>query len=240
MTTRPTDLTDAQVAFLDGIPGAPGYPVSGTPLAAKAPDFLLGTRLRLLEDAQDELAAIVASETDGEQAIDILAGQADAGTWTKAITSGGLQTVTKTANAGIQSYWIPILIPHRTSTSRGIKPTGIVANYSVNTADLDDVLFEVWKVTQGADNAARTAAVLFGDDNADYDAAHNTTAERGDDTLAPELHKIIVTDAGTPAYLGAGETLLLRVKVDGDAGPNGVFILTSAVLKYTETSEDTV
>lgn len=233
-------LTDKQVAFLDGVPGDQHFPVHGTPLAEKARDFLLGTRLNELVDAiaaglatQAQVDAMNAAETDGELPIAILGGTADAGTWTKAVTSGGLETVTRTANSGNHGYWIPVIIPHRTASGRGIKPTGIVANYSVNTADLDDVRFELWKVTQGADDAARTAAVLFGDDNADYDAAHNTAIERGDDSTGPELHKVTVADAGTPGFLGAGETLLLRVYVDGDAGGAGAFVLTSAVLKYT-------
>jgi hypothetical protein len=94
-------------------------------------------------------------------------------------------------------------------------------------------------VTQGADNAARTAAVIAGDVDADYDSAHNSAAERADDTTAPELHKIVMSDAGTPAFLAAGESLMLRVYVDGDAGPSGVFILTDAVLTFSETDEDT-
>lgn len=185
-----------------------------------------------------QIAAIGAENTDGQIQIPLLAGLADGGTWTKAVTSGGLVSVARTAADAPDSFWVEIPVPSRTTASKGIKPTGLRVNYSVATADVADVRFELWKVTQGADNAARTAAVLFGEDDADYDGDHNTAAERGDDTAAPELHLAIVTDAGTPAYLGAGETLMLRCYVDGDAGAAGVVTVTSAVLLFSETLVD--
>lgn len=185
-----------------------------------------------------QIAALGAENTDGQLRIPLLAGQADGGTWTKAVTSGGLVSVARTAADAPDSFWVEVPVPSRTTASKGIKPTGLRVNYSVATADVSDVRFELWKVTQGADNAARTAAVLFGDDNADYDAAHDTAAERGDDTAAPELHLAIVSDAGTPAYLAAGETLLLRCYVDGDAGAAGVVTVTDAVLLFSETLVD--
>ena len=184
-----------------------------------------------------EIAALGAENTDGQMQIPILGGVGDAGTWTAAVSSGGLVTVTRTADAGAGSYWLEIPAPNRSTASKGIKPTGLSVNYSVNTALLDDVRFELWKVTQGADGSARTAAEIVGADNADYDAAHNTAIERGDNFGAPELHLAVVTDAA-PAYLGTGESLLLRVYVDGDAGAAGVFVLTSAILLYSETLVD--
>lgn len=174
------------------------------------------------------------AETDKQLVIPLAAGVADGGTWTKAITSGGLETVTRTAADAPTSFWADIPIPTKRTAAKGIKPTGLLVNYTVATADVADVRFEVWKVTQGADNAARTAAVVFGEDNADYDAAHNTAVERGDDTAAPELHLATITDAGTPAFIGAGETLKLRCYVDGDAGAAGTVVVTSAVLLYTD------
>lgn len=191
-----------------------------------------------LAESATKIAALAAENTDGQLQIPLLAGIADGGTWTLACTSGGLVSATRTAADAADSFWVEIPIGNRSSASKGIKPTGLKVNYSVNTADVADVRFEVWKVTQGADGAARTAAVLFGEDNADYDAAHDTAAERGDDTGGPELHLATVTDAGTPAYLATGESLLLRCYVDGDAGPAGVVVVTSAILLYSETPND--
>ena len=182
-------------------------------------------------------AARGAENTDCRQAIPLI-GLKDGGTWTPGMTSGGLASVTRTAAVGSSSYWLDIPIGTRTTASKGRKPTGVRVNYSVATADVDNVRFEVWKVTEGANGAARTAVCLFGDDNADYDADHNTSAKRGLDTANPQLHLAVVTDAGTPAYLGAGETLKLRCFVEGDPGGLGTVVITGATLVYAETPND--
>jgi len=192
------------------------------------------TRALAMADENVSLVAVLADNTDGEICVQFDQGVADAGTWTPTGSDGGLKSLTRTAANAVESFWAEIPIANRTTALRGIMPTGITANYAVDTADLDDVRFELWKVTQGADGAARTAAVLFGEDNADYDTDHNTPAERGDDSAGPELHRVTVTDAGTPAYMGASETLLLRIYCDGDAGAAGVLEVTSVVMRFTE------
>jgi len=131
-----------------------------------------------------------------------------------------------------------IPIPTRSSAGRGIKPTGADFVYSVNTADLDDVRCEIWKLTKNGDGAAPTAAVLFGDADADYDSAHDTAAKRGDSTAGPELHQATITDAGAPAYVGAGETLKARIYCDGDAGAAGVLAVQSISLRFSEMQLD--
>lgn len=186
---------------------------------------------------QAQTAALGAENTDCRVAIPLI-GFKDGGTWTPSQTSGGLTSLARTASAGHSSYWIDIPLPTRTTASKGSKPTGVRVNYTVATADLDEVRFEVWKVTEGANGAARTAVCLFGDDNADYDADHNTNAERGLDTANPQLHLAVVSDAGVPAYLAAGESLKLRCFVEGDAGGTGVFVVTNATMVYSETRVD--
>ena len=157
--------------------------------------------------------------------LDILSGTLDGGAWAKAATSGGLATVTHTPAAGAQSYWIPL-----PKVKTGDLIVGVDANYSAGVAVADDIRFEIWAETLGADNAAPTAAVLMGDDNADYDAAHNTAAERGDITAAPELHKIAMRNAGTPVVAEDDKVYKLRVLVDGDSGASNTFVLKNAVL----------
>jgi hypothetical protein len=186
---------------------------------------------------QVQTAALGAENTDCRVSIPLI-GLKDGGTWTPSQTSGGLTSVTRTAAAGSSSYWIDIPLPARTAASKGSKPTGVRVNYTVATADLDNVRFEVWKVTEGANGAARTAVCLFGDDNADYDADHNTDAERGLDTANPQLHLAVVTDAGAPAYLEAGESLKLRCFVESDPGGNGAFVVTGATMAYSQTLGD--
>lgn len=179
----------------------------------------------LFVDGYALLAGVCIPRVQKTSPIDILSGVGDAGTWTKAATSGGLSTVTRTAAAAAQSFWVAL-----PQVKTGDLILGVDANYSANTADLEDVRFEIWEETLGANGAAPTAAVAFGEDNADYDADHNTTAERGLDTAAPQLHRVIMRNAGDPVVAAAGKVYKLRVFVDGDAGPNGVFVLNNAQL----------
>jgi len=213
-----------------------GIEDSGTIITATDVEGALAENRTAIDALEVETAALGAENTDGQIQIPILMGTADAGTWTKAVTSGGLETVTRTNAAAQESFWVPVPVPTRSTASKGIKPTGLLVNYTVGTADANDIRFELWKVTQGADGVARTAAVLFGETDGDYDASHDTAAERGDDTANPELHLATVTDAGSPAYVGTGETLLLRVYVD-DPG-SSVVVLTSAILTFSETLVD--
>jgi hypothetical protein len=213
---------------------------SGALAAAVAAQADATAAIAAASAAQTDATEICAANTDGIISIPILGGTKDGGTWTPAILSSGLVSVTRTAAAGSSSWWCDIPLPARTTASKGRKPTGLRVNYTVLTATADDVRFELWKVTQGADGVTRTAVVLFGEDNADYDASHNTAAERGDHTGAPELHLAIVTDAGVPVFLGAGESLKLRCFVEGNPGGTSVVTITDANLLYTEALVDLV
>lgn len=207
-------------------------------LATTAAQAAVVTAQAAADAAQADADAIGAPNTDGIVSVPLCAGVKDGGTWTLAITSGGLATLTRTAAAGATSYWLDVPLPARTSANKGRKPTGLRVNYTVNTARADNVRIELWRITEGADGAARTAAVLFGEDNADYDAAHDTPTKRGDHTGAPELHLAVITDAGTPAFLGAGQSLKVRIMVEGDPGGASVVTITNINLLYTEALVD--
>ena len=202
--------------------------VDGSPLTAG-----ISYPILLQLDGVSTVIGFITPRAEKTVGIDALSGVADGGTWTKAATTGGLATVTRTAADAPSSYWITLPTPP-TGPSGTITPLGIDANYSVNTADLADVRFELWKETVGADGSAPTAAVLMGEDDADYDDAHNTAAERGDDTGGPEEHKIVMRNAGAAVAVGPNDVLKLRVFVDGDAGPAGVFVLKNAKLVYAD------
>lgn len=158
-------------------------------------------------DAQAaEATALGAEDTDVQIPLDILAGTADAGTWTKAITSAGAVTVTRTAAGATEGFWVPCNEAIRTASGRGLKITGIRCVYTVGTADATDVRTELYSLVTPADNSATAAATLLDGaaaDNAHYDAAHDTAAERGDDTAAPEKHTSTLTVL-TPAYAVTG------------------------------------
>ena len=173
---------------------------------------------------------IAGSVTAKSVLVDITNYMEDAGTWTEDISSGCLEELVHTPAAAAESAWFRVL-----GVGLGDLPTGVVASYEAGTAVADDIRFELWKVTTPADGAARTAAVLCGQLDAHYDAAHNTAAKRGDIVGAPELHRIEMTNP-SPAALTADETLRVRVYIDGDAVPSNTFKLTSAVVLYNRSN----
>lgn len=164
-------------------------------------------------------------------AIDLGQGDADGGTWAWAAAATGLGTLTRTAADATDSWWVTVPVPAAGPSGNAVL-LGVNANYSVDTADLDEFRVELWAETPGADGSAPTAAVLFGDDDADYDAAHNTTAERIDSTGAPEEHFIQMLNAGALTPLAPGVVLKLRIFCDGSAG--GDLVVKNAVLVYAD------
>ena len=213
-------------AHLDGERGS-------SPLAGLAAKTKLGTRLDELVTLNDALAA---ENTDGQLPIPLLRGLADGGTYTPAISATGVRTITRTAADAVDSFWVEVPVENRTAAGKGIKPTGVRVSYSVGTAAADDIRFELYRRTVPADNAAPAVPVLLGGDlDAHYDAAHNTAAERGDATGAPEQHTLVMT-LPTPTYLGTDEQLLLRCFCDGAL--TSVIVITDAVLLFDETRVD--
>lgn len=182
------------------------------------------------------ITAMGAENTDVQIPIPILNGLAGSGTWTPTMQAAGPR-LRRSAGANEEDYWIACPFPHRSTSSKGRKITGVAVNYEVATADAEDVRAEVYKVVMGADNAARTRTLLGGDQDAHYDADHDTATKRGDDTTAPELHRATVT-LPSPAYLGVDEQIWVRLVVDGDAGAASVVDFTAAKLLASETLVD--
>lgn len=190
-----------------------------------------------LAEIATKIAAIAAENTDGLLSLPLLSGTKDGGAWAVAITSGGLASVTRTAADAPDSWWVDVPLEGRTTALKGKKATIIKGNYTVATADVSDVRFELWKITQGSPGNLRTAAVLGGQTDGHYDPLHNTSSKRGDDTGAPEKHYFEVT-IPTPAYLAAGESLKVRCFVDGDAGAAGIVAIHDLNLVFSETPND--
>lgn len=180
---------------------------------------------------------LVAENTDGNTALDFTANTPDAGTWTNSMQAAGPR-LRHTAAAAEEGTFVAVPLPARSTAGKGRKITKIVANYEVNTADVDDVRFELYKRTLGADGAARVlSAALAGDVDAHYDANHDTAAKRGDSTAGPELHRAEIT-VPSPAYIAADEQFFVRLVVDGDAGVAGVVDITGVQVEYSETLID--
>ncbi|MCK9568724.1 hypothetical protein M0R72_07275 [Candidatus Pacearchaeota archaeon] len=183
---------------------------------------------------------IVAVKTDHQIALDIARGigtvgttGAIGGTWTVSEgASDDIQIVTRTAAVADHYYRMPIPLPKRNTASKGAKLKSVTVNYTVGgTIDTtnDIVLFHIVKQTLGADGSAPTGGVLAGDANEDYDAAHNTNAER----MAAGTHTATVTiPVGEQAYAADLETYALRVRIKDAATANLTFVLLGAVANY--------
>lgn len=174
--------------------------------------------------------------TDWQMIVPLIGGVANGGTWTPTVTSS-VFTVVRTAANATEYWYVPIIVPNRTTANKGVKLTSVDVAYSLvgsNTTD-DDLEIHILKNTVGTDGNATAGVVLAGDDDADYDEAHNTKAERLDPTGSPELHTATVTiPVGEQAYATDNETYWLGVKVKDNAGADLTLILTGAVANFTE------
>jgi hypothetical protein len=174
--------------------------------------------------------------TDGEMSVSILAGISD-GTGaghTKSTTTGGQVSVSRAADAGLDSYVMEVPIPTRTTALQGIRPTSLKINYEVSISAVDDVFFNLKKVTKAADGGAHPASITIlmgdvagGDPVAEYDTAHDTAGERG----SIKNHTVTITDAD-PVWLDADESLVLVWFTDGDAGPTGIVSLKHVNMQF--------
>jgi len=198
-----------------------------------APATLTASRVVTVPDANVDLGAIAAlgaENIDGEIATDFLRGIVESGIWAATIV-GGLPALTRTAAAAAQTFWIPALIPTRSTALKGRMITGLVANYTVGGAILDDAIFELYKLTLAADLAVPTTAI----EAVTYDGLHSAPADRG----AIKNHRQIAT-VTAPDYLAVDEQLWIKLTVDGDAGVLGTFVLTGLKVLYSETLVDLV
>ena len=175
-------------------------------------------------------ALTVPNKTDGQIAIPLQDGTAISGTWLLTESSNVL-ILTRSVAAATQYYRMPIKVPSRTTALKGCQLVGCKISYTISGADTanDELMFEIIKTTLPATGSGATAAVLAGDDNADYDAAHDTKAER----LTTGSHTLTVSiPSGERAFLAADEILALRCKVTDAATANLVLVLTGAVALY--------
>ena len=183
---------------------------------------------------------IVAVQTDHQIALDIAGGigtvgttGAIGGTWT--ISEGAannIQIATRTAAAADNYLRIPIPLPKRNTASKGAKLKSVTVSYvaggTLDTAN-DIIQAQILKQTVPTNGKAATASVLAGDDDADYDADHNSNAERveaGNQTMT------VTIPEGEQAYAAENETFALRVRVKDASTANLTFVLTGALATY--------
>ena len=203
-----------------------------------APTALGGDRTLTLPDADVDISAMIAEDTDGHMWLPAMIGAGISGTWTAQSGANSNPVITRVASASAEIYHVPICLPGRTTASRGAKITSYKAVYSVDTAALDDVKFILLSSDVPADGSAPgSLTTVAGSADGNYDTDHNTAAKRGDHTGGPEYHTATVT-VGSPAYVGDGEGYHVRVWVDGDAGAASVFRLYGLHVYYSQTLID--
>ncbi len=173
------------------------------------------------------------AKTDIEIPIPLAPGVDIAGTWTPS-TSSNVLIVTRTPATQTDYYKMPIPVIGRTTVLKGMKLKSVKVSYTIGDTDTgDDLEFHIVKQTLPANGVAATGAILAGDSDSDYDADHNTLAERILDTGAPQLHTAVVTiPTGEQAYLATGEQLYLEVKMADQSGADADFILTGAIATF--------
>jgi len=173
---------------------------------------------------------IAAPKTDHQIIIPISPGAAIAGTWTASAPSNVL-IVTRTAAVGTGQYRMLIPLPVRTSASKGAKLKSVTVCYTVGSADTsaDQLLFNIVKQTMPENGSSPVGSILAGDVDADYDANHDTKAER----LAAATHTATVTiPSEEQAYASDGEQFYLDVLVTDAATANLTFAIKGAVANF--------
>jgi len=169
-------------------------------------------------------------KTDHQIIIPVAPGTAIAGTWTASAPSNVL-IVTRTAAVGTGQYRMLIPLPVRTSASKGAKLKSVTVCYTVGSADTsaDQLLFNIVKQTMPENGSSPVGSILAGDVDADYDANHDTKAER----LAAATHTATVTiPSEEQAYASDGEQFYLDVLVTDAATANLTFAIKGAVANF--------
>jgi len=174
---------------------------------------------------------VATAKTDHQIEINHIGGYALSGVWTPTLASN-VPTLTRTASTTTGLYIIPIYLPKRTTASKGAKLKSVTVSYvtggTIDTTN-DILFFYIIKSTLPTTGSAAAGAILAGDADVDYDAAHNTKAER----LGAGNHTCTVTiPEGEQAYAADRETFWLEVDVYDASTANLTFKVTGIVANY--------
>lgn len=192
--------------------------------------------LARIADNEDDIAAIAAENTDAFVWVGPDQFRTLSGAWTYE-QDGSLAQLTRVASSGTGAVRCSVSLICREAANKGLQLNAVDWMYSVDTADLDDVKGKVVMTEALANGTKPDAVALAGDNDVEYDTAHNTAAKRGADDAAPEQHRMTIT-VPSPEYIEADKGLDLRLAVDGDGGGSGVFKFYGALMKFSQTSVD--
>lgn len=181
-------------------------------------------------------ATIAGEKTDYRAMLNLTTFVTGAGIWSESVDATDLNIeIARTPAATTDYIVIPVSLPTRSTTNKGIKPIGLKVKYVLGVADLDDVTFNLKRMTLPADGTdAFGNAATWGTTDAEYNTAHDTAAERGDKD-AHASHTVLMTFA-SPSYAPAADDMLfVKITVDGDAAGLGTFELDTVELLYSAT-----
>lgn len=193
-------------------------------------------------NAAGDVSTGQAEQTDGVYSPEFVGGAdvgggtgwAESGVWA-AQYSSGLPTLERNSNNDtLEEYIIPLPLLAKTTALKGLKITSVKMAYTCNLADAgDDIQIHLIKRSMPANGAAPGAiTTVVGDADGDYDAAHDTAAERVLDTGAPEDHTLTMTN-DDQAYIADGETWALRIQVtEADDGTGGLSLIIKDINVY--------
>lgn len=147
-----------------------------------------------------------------------------AGTWTeKETATADVWCIERTAGDGAFNLRIPVNLPGNVGPAKGCLLKSIAIWFVIKTAALDALAAKLYKVTMQADGGALVAGaeIAF-----DYDAGHDTDAERID----MDEHLMTLT-LKNPEWVSDGDSLFVELAVD--AAATSVFEFLGAKVNYT-------
>ena len=141
-----------------------------------------------------------------------------------------VQKIVRSASVTETYYRVDIPLPKRSTANKGSKLKSVQMSYVVSGGATGDIIqLQILKQTIPVDGNASVGSILAGDDDADYDASHNTDLLR----WAAGNHTITVTiPTGEQAYALAGERFAARVRVKDLATASLAMTITGMEAEY--------
>lgn len=153
--------------------------------------------------------------------------------WVLSSSTTGLPSLTRTFTNNITDYYlIELRHLHDKLSGRGLKITSYKVHYTCNLSDTgDDVQFHLLYRDMPANGSDPTVTATAGDTDADYDAAHNTAAERVDATAGPHNHTATITvPTADQKFMDDDETWCILIKViEADDASNNLAIVVKDI-----------
>lgn len=189
-----------------------------------------------IDSIESKTNALGTDKTDFVQTVALSNWVPGNGVWT--LAHGGLFGTTGLRRTpGVSTEWVYFECPltRRLAANHGVKPTGLLVKYGVSVAPPLDIQFLTYRAQLRAHGINTNAVLLGGDQDAHYDAAHDTAAERSDVGGPARYHTATITfPVGfQQAYLLEGERIEIEAVVTPDVAGLADITLLGFDLLYT-------